>query len=102
MIDAEDCPTLYLILQIANYVVGVTGIVNMALMQDRLNIVSQQVPDRRKPFEKGFRDLTGTDGRQAVGNIGESAFWAHLAIHGEYDILDAGHQRLEVSYGLIQ
>ena len=37
MADADDCPMLYLILQIANYFVGVTGIVNMALMQDRIN-----------------------------------------------------------------
>lgn len=35
--EADDCPMLYLVLQLFNYLIGVTYIVNMVLMQDRLN-----------------------------------------------------------------
>ncbi len=35
--EADDCPSLYLVLQLFNYLIGVTYIVNQALMQDRIN-----------------------------------------------------------------
>ena len=36
--EADDCPVLYLVLEIAKYFVGIiTSIINLALMQDRVN-----------------------------------------------------------------
>ena len=35
--EADDCPSLYLVLQLFNYLIGVSTIANTALMQDRLN-----------------------------------------------------------------
>lgn len=50
--DADECPVLYLVLQVANYFVfvGVTGIVNMALMQDRINKILRRNGWGRFPY----------------------------------------------------
>ena len=50
--EADDCPILYLVLQIANYFVGVTSIVNLALMQDRVNQFIRRNGWSSKPYEE--------------------------------------------------
>lgn len=50
--EADDCPTLYLVLQVASYFVGVTSIVNLALMQDRINQLLRLNGWGNRPFEE--------------------------------------------------
>ena len=49
--EAEDCPTLYLVLQLANYMIGFTAIANLALMQDRLNQLLRMRGMGTRPYD---------------------------------------------------
>ncbi len=49
--EANDCPALYLILQLFNYLIGVTAIVNTALMQDRLNQLLRMRGQGRRAYD---------------------------------------------------
>ena len=52
-IAANDCPVLYLVLEIAKYFVGgVTSIVNLALMQDRINQILRRNGWGNRPYEE--------------------------------------------------
>ncbi|MBQ9015059.1 MAG: DUF4234 domain-containing protein [Firmicutes bacterium] len=49
--EADDCPMLYLVLQLFNYLIGVTTIVNTALMQDRLNQLLRMRGQGRRAYD---------------------------------------------------
>ena len=49
--EANDCPTLYLVLQLFNYLIGFTSIVTIALMQDRLNQLLRMRGQGRKAYD---------------------------------------------------
>ena len=50
--EADDCPVLYLVLEIANYFVGITAIVDRALMQDRINRILRFNGWGNRPYEE--------------------------------------------------
>lgn len=51
--EADDCPVLFLVLEIAKYFVsGVTSIINLALMQDRVNRILRMNGWGDKPYEE--------------------------------------------------
>lgn len=49
--EADDCPTLYLALQLFNYLIGVSTIANTALMQDRLNQLLRMRGQGQKAYD---------------------------------------------------
>lgn len=49
--EADDCPSLYLVLQLFNYLIGVTYIVNQCLMQDRLNQLLRMRGMGTRPYD---------------------------------------------------
>ncbi|MBQ9059763.1 MAG: DUF4234 domain-containing protein [Firmicutes bacterium] len=49
--EANDCPMLYLVLQLFNYLIGFTSIVTIALMQDRLNQLLRMRGQGRKAYD---------------------------------------------------
>lgn len=49
--EADDCPILYLVLQLFNYLVGVTYIVNQVLMQDRINQLLRRRGMGTRPYD---------------------------------------------------
>ena len=53
--DADDCPTLYLVLFIANYLVGFTTLVGYAIMQDRMNNIIRDERGEASSFNTVYR-----------------------------------------------
>jgi|GEM_PF-565250 len=50
--EANDCPVLYLVLEIAKYFVsGITSIINLALMQDRVNQILRRNGWGNRPYQ---------------------------------------------------
>ncbi len=49
--EADDCPVLYLVLQLFNYLIGVTYIVNQVLMQDRINQLLRMRGMGSRPYD---------------------------------------------------
>lgn len=49
--EADDCPVLFLIMEAANYFVGVTSLVNKALMQNRINQILRQNGWNSRPYD---------------------------------------------------
>lgn len=49
--EADDCPILYLVLQLFNYLFGVTYIVNQLLMQDRINQLLRMRGQGIRPYD---------------------------------------------------
>lgn len=49
--EADDCPVLYLVMEVANYFVGVTSIINKALMQDRINQILRRNGWGNQPYD---------------------------------------------------
>ena len=50
--EADDSPVLFLVLEVANYFVGVTSIIDKALMQDRINQILRRRGMGDRPYEE--------------------------------------------------
>ena len=50
--EADDCPMLFLILEAANYFIGVTSIVNKALMQNRIHTILRENNWNSRPYDR--------------------------------------------------
>ena len=49
--EADDCPSLYLVLQLFNYLIGVSYIANQCLMQDRINQLLRMRGQGERPYD---------------------------------------------------
>ena len=49
--EADNCPSLYLILQLFNYLTGITVVFDLALMQDRLNQLLRRRGQGIRPYD---------------------------------------------------
>ena len=49
--EARDCPSLYLVLQVLTYFVGITWVIVLALMQDRLNQLLRMRGQGERPYD---------------------------------------------------
>ena len=50
--ESDDCPVLFLVLEVANYFVGVTSLISRALMQDRINRILRLRGMGNRPYDE--------------------------------------------------